>query len=632
MSVLTHLRDTQPQSPAAPRQISLRWRMTAALSLVLLSVLIMLGIGATYFAWQTEREVWRSRQREAANNAAQTISAFIDRSQNNLILVGLLDPAWLHDQPRYLEGVLDQAPGLLEIIRLDPAGQVLASAHRDQAVLANLFTIAQARWFSQAISGLDYLGGVQLDSTSEPYLILSVPAPEGGVVAARLSMAVLWEIADATRFGESGATLIVDEDGKVLAHPNRELVLTSARIDPATLAGALTAAAEGWRGQYTSIAGDRVTGFALPIPNTAWITITEVSQSEAQRNTRTAMVLFGGGLIVLVLAAVLMSRYVLSRYIFAPLDDLQAGTERLRQGDFGHTLTVHRNDELGHLVHAFNEMSAAIQRRDKELRAQAQELRVATVKAKEAARIRSEFLANVSHELRTPLNAIIGFSDMLLSGMSGELNPKQHHKIERLRENGHRLLNLVNNVLDLTRIEARRVELITAPFSPRALCERLGGQMEALAVKQGLHFGIAIDPALPDQLLGDEQRIEQIVVNLLSNAFKFTERGSVTLRTQVHRAQQTWSLAVIDTGIGIPPHAKDVIFEEFRQLDGSSTRAFRGTGLGLAIARNLVQIMGGQIEVQSELGVGSTFTVVLPLVEPEDPQRASLPQLEIAGA
>jgi len=257
----------------------------------------------------------------------------------------------------------------------------------------------------------------------------------------------------------------------------------------------------------------------------------------------------------------------------------------------------------------------------------AQNLRIATAKAKEASRTKSEFLANVSHELRTPLNAIIGFSDMLLMGMSGDLNESQRHKVERLKENGNRLLSLVNNILDITRIEAKRIEIINKPFSPRALIKRLQSQMEPLARQSGLEFNATVDEAIPETLLGDEVRVEQVITNLLSNAFKFTPKGSVSVNIRINPGDKTWSVVVADTGIGIAPHAQEIIFEEFRQVDGSFTRAYKGSGLGLAIARNLVRIMSGEIKVESELGKGSTFTVTLPLL-----QEVREPQLEMVEA
>jgi two-component system, sensor histidine kinase len=304
-----------------------------------------------------------------------------------------------------------------------------------------------------------------------------------------------------------------------------------------------------------------------------------------------------------------------SRAITRPLQAITQVAERITGGDLSTRAEINTQNEIGQLARAFNQMIDAIQKRETDLREQAETLRIATAKAKESTRVKTEFLANMSHELRTPLSAIIGFSDTLLMGMSGELNPKQRHKMERVKENGQRLLALINNILDLTRIEARRIEITPKPFAPRVLAERLSAQMVVLAERNGLDFKTSIDPDVPSMLMGDEPRIEQIVVNLLSNAFKFTDKGLVTLSVFTNPDPKTWNIAVTDTGNGIPPHALDLIFEEFRQVDGSSTRAYQGSGLGLAITRNLVQLMDGHISVESEVGKGSTFTVAFPIIE-----------------
>ncbi|MCK6578774.1 MAG: ATP-binding protein [Anaerolineae bacterium] len=243
-----------------------------------------------------------------------------------------------------------------------------------------------------------------------------------------------------------------------------------------------------------------------------------------------------------------------------------------------------------------------------------EELQIANRIARESSRAKSEFLATMSHELRTPLNAIIGFSDMLLLGMSGPLNEKQVHKMERLKENSRRLLALINDLLDLTRIEAGRVEIVQKAFSPKTLVERLAAQIESLAHESKLEFTTQVSPDMPPLLIGDEKRIEQVLLNLLSNAFKFTEKGSVSLTLDANETH--WALVVSDTGIGIPPHAQNLIFEAFRQVDGSFSRAYQGSGLGLSIARDLVRMMDGKITLKSAVGVGSTFTVTLPITVP----------------
>jgi signal transduction histidine kinase len=200
---------------------------------------------------------------------------------------------------------------------------------------------------------------------------------------------------------------------------------------------------------------------------------------------------------------------------------------------------------------------------------------------------------------------------MLLLGMSGEMNENQRHKVLRLQENGKRLLVLVNDILDIARIEAGRIELRLEPFLPAQLAERVAQQMVVLAERENLTFTMKVDPMLPPLLVGDVQHIEQVVVNLLSNAFKFTQEGAVSLGFAVQST--TWTIAVKDTGIGIPPHALDLIFEEFRQVDGTAARAYKGSGLGLAITRHLVHMHGGSIHVRSQLGEGSTFSVRLPV-------------------
>jgi signal transduction histidine kinase len=308
---------------------------------------------------------------------------------------------------------------------------------------------------------------------------------------------------------------------------------------------------------------------------------------------------------------------IISREITRPTQVISSVAKRISRGDLNVRVEVISTNEIGQLGLAFNEMVDTLQHREMELQDQAEVLRLAMVKAKESARVKGEFLANVSHELRTPLNAIIGFSDMLLAGMSGALTEKQHHKMTRLKENGVRLLALINDLLDLTRIEAGRIEMVEKAFSPRVLAERIAAQMESLAFESKLQFDTKVSSEVPAILLGDEKRIEQVIVNLLSNAFKFTKEGCISLNLDANDADGTWVLAVTDTGIGIPPHAVNIIFEEFRQLDGSYSRAYKGSGLGLAITRNLVRMMGGKISVKSEVGSGSTFIVTLPIIAPQ---------------
>jgi signal transduction histidine kinase len=225
-----------------------------------------------------------------------------------------------------------------------------------------------------------------------------------------------------------------------------------------------------------------------------------------------------------------------------------------------------------------------------------------------ASRHKSEFLANMSHELRTPLNAIIGFSEILSERMFGEINEKQAEYLRDILESGQHLLSLINDILDLSKIEAGRMELELADFDLPSAIENALILVRERAGRRGITLGRTIDERL-GMMRADERKVKQVLLNLLSNALKFTpEGGRVDVRagTQGEMAE----ISVTDTGVGIAPEDQDAIFEEFRQV-GTAAKKVEGTGLGLALSRKFVELHGGTIGVKSEPGVGSTFTFTL---------------------
>ena len=231
----------------------------------------------------------------------------------------------------------------------------------------------------------------------------------------------------------------------------------------------------------------------------------------------------------------------------------------------------------------------------------------------EANRLKNEFLARISHELRTPMNSIIGFSETLISGLYGELGDAAQDRLERILRNGRMLLVLIDDLLDLSRIEADRLDLRLRPVS---LLETVRAATEATEnqfLAKGLRVTLAEPPDLPD-VLADAVRLRQIINNLLSNALKFTHQGGITIELGTHAGQsgqQVWC-SITDTGIGISAADQTIIFDEFRQADGTATREYGGTGLGLTISRKLLDMMHGTITVESQPGIGSTFTIHLP--------------------
>ena len=238
----------------------------------------------------------------------------------------------------------------------------------------------------------------------------------------------------------------------------------------------------------------------------------------------------------------------------------------------------------------------------------------------EATRLKSEFLANVSHELRTPLNAIIGYSDLLSGGIYGELREKQQTAIDGVGTRAKDLLHLINEILDLAKIEAGRMELHPELFRLRGVVEELMDTGRILAVDKTLTLEWE-DGGVPDiECYTDRQRLRQILLNLLNNAVKFTSAGYVTITTSL-TGDDLLSIIVSDTGIGIPPSEAESIFDEFRQVDGTSTRQYEGTGLGLAISRKFARNLGGTLRCESALGEGSSFILEIPLALPEQEPR-----------
>jgi signal transduction histidine kinase len=227
-----------------------------------------------------------------------------------------------------------------------------------------------------------------------------------------------------------------------------------------------------------------------------------------------------------------------------------------------------------------------------------------------ANRHKSEFLANMSHELRTPLNAIIGFTRIVMRRSKEQLEPKQYENLEKIHSSGQHLLALINAILDLAKVEAGRVEVNPADVRLGPVLEQCVRTVEPLVKAPAVRLLKEFDGELPLVRL-DEEKLRQIVINLLSNAVKFTEQG--TVRVQARCNGGSFAVAVADTGIGIPADKLEHVFEEFAQADASSTRLYGGTGLGLTIARRLARLMGGDIAVQSAPGVGSTFTLTLPV-------------------
>lgn len=284
-------------------------------------------------------------------------------------------------------------------------------------------------------------------------------------------------------------------------------------------------------------------------------------------------------------------------------------------------LVVRRSrSRMGRLAHQKEELALVvmlrtrqIEREKKTIQQQKEQIEKLLEKAHHNNRLKDEFLANISHEIRTPLHGILGMTELALGS---ELTPEQRDYLELAASSAQSLLALVNDILDFSKIESGRFELACARFSIRECMQGALGAFAISAKNKGLQFAVNIDDSVPETAEGDAARLRQIVINLVGNAVKFTEKGSVTVAVTVEGNRNglpMLCIRVADTGIGIPADKREDIFEPFRQVDGSTSRKYGGTGLGLAISVRLARDMHGSLTVQSEEGLGSTFSLKVPL-------------------
>jgi two-component system, NtrC family, sensor kinase len=449
-------------------------------------------------------------------------------------------------------------------------------------------------------------------------------SPEGrqiagtGVVGEILDLRVIQDLVRQTRLGTSGYVYAIDARGVPIAHPNPAAFTHRSLAFPQVtkaLASSSTGSTVG-----RNFRRQKVLSTWATVGPVGWKVFVEQPESAAfapvrGKIWRTAL------LLAAFLAAGIGLCVLLARRLVRPVKQMQTAAARIGAGAYDERIELRRRDELGGLADELNGMAASLQASvqslEQKVEERTQELATALAELDEksreleaASRHKSEFLANMSHELRTPLNAIIGFSQVIREGMFGDINEKQSEYLDDILTSANHLLALINDVLDLSKVEAGHVELEIAPFSLKEALERGVSIVRERAMKEGIQVDLDANGSV-DMVDGDERRIRQVIFNLLSNAVKFTPAGG---RVEVRAAQVNGEVevSVADTGPGIAPEDVERIFEEFQQTDAGAEHQ-EGTGLGLTLSKRFVELHGGRIWVDSELGRGSTFMFTLPV-------------------
>jgi two-component system, NtrC family, sensor kinase len=588
------------------------------------------GAVEAYFAFRDNEASLVQIQREKASAATAAIEQFIGELKRDVGTALHTDEVPIDRRYADFLRVLDQVPSLTELVYIDPTGteRIRHSLDAPDFFKGRGEDRSSDPAFLKPKVDQPYFSPVFFVNESEPHMRMALRAGSGGVVVADITLKAIRDVISGIKVGKAGLAYAVDSEGNLIIHPDPTLLLKRTNLASLPQVKAALGAAGGGKSKEITVGRDPSGGKVLTatqsIPSLGWHVFVEQPLGEAfaplySSIFRTII------LLILGLALACLVSLVLARRMVTPIHTLQAGAAQIGAGDLDHTIQVRTGDELQALAEEFNRMTAQLRESyaglEKQVEKRTRDLNVALAQLEEkgreletVSRHKSEFLANMSHELRTPLNAIIGFSEVLQEQMFGELNEAQMEYVGDVLEAGQHLLSLINDILDLSKIEAGRMELDLGNVSvPQALNSGLTMHGER-ADRNGIKLTLAVGPEV-GSIRADERRVRQVIFNLLSNAVKFTPPGG-HVDVSAFVADGMVEVAVTDTGPGIVREDHERIFDEFQQARGSSYGSREGTGLGLTLSRQFIELHGGRLWVESEQGAGSTFRFTLPLEQP----------------
>lgn len=625
---------------------------TSLLAMALLSTL-PLGAVMIYWGFRAHLEQLHLLQEERSAVVANRIENYFDDLQRKLSYLarvqGLteLDPDLQTD---LIQGLARHNEAYEAIAILNSEGQIESFVSRygdfDPSQFVNSLEFQRAYQRQE-----EFAGEVALDPVTEISMVtLAVPIRDSadqvdGTLLARVNLSFLAYVVSRTSVGETGYVYVLDERNRLIARTGRSArSFEIAELNDTPLMTFLEQVRAREIRQYVGLEDRSVLGAMSLISSMNWKVAVELPTREAYAPFYRLMGVMGGatgGLMLIAIAA----GWVISRRLTRPLQALTQAAVQLSEGDLGARVHLSAQNELGLLASTFNHMAkqvedsvatlaSANERLEHRVAERTAELQTAMEAADTANRAKSEFLANMNHELRTPLNGILGYAQILERDTT--LTSKQNQGIAVIHQCGSHLLTLINDILDLAKIEARKMELYPQDFH---LPTFIAGTAEMCAIKarqKGIEFVYQEPDTLPTAVHADDKRLRQVLLNLLSNAVKFTDQGQVVLTVQTlgdpspdsplepeaeakskpNHLSQRLRFQIQDTGIGIPADRLDRVFSAFEQA-GGRTRDSEGTGLGLAISQEIIGMMGSTIQLESRLGQGSTFwfDLELPLAQ-----------------
>ena len=496
------------------------------------------------------------------------------------------------------------------------------------------FSVADRDYFRAVLAGESFAVSDQISSRAasdlltsrtgaRPIVVAAVPVFDDGertgVVAAAIDLNTISELLPVERVNEPGVVVdIIDGNGILLArHPYDPALVGQPGSDDPVVKKALrdpsgTAQLRDLKGAVRLFAFQKVA-------SVDWVVAVGIAHTAVMEPIDTALQNRLGLIAVIVLSSCIIGLVGGEAFVFWPLRALAQTAQALERGDLEARPRVSGVGEVGDLERSLSRMAEAIQQRETDLKTSQAALERAVSSSRRANEAKSQFLASMSHEIRTPLSSIIGYNDLLLAQ---PLEPEQRRYAERIGVAAATVIAVIDGILDISRIEAREVEIEQRPFRLHALVDNAVSMVRGNAARKGLGLRVELDPALPVAVQGDETRVRQVLLNLLTNAIKFTASGSVSLRVQRARREGRIRFTVLDTGIGIAKEQHHRLFKRFSQVHDKRGRDYGGTGLGLAISKELTELMGGELGFSSKPAQGSTFWMELALPRADEAEIA----------
>lgn len=655
---------------------------TLVLAFITLIVIIILISSCLniYFRLQTQEEVIDSQQQLIAQKAADSVSNYVLQKFSELesgARLGNLGTASLEEEEVSLEKLLGLDPAFRQLVLLDTQGQQTAKKSRLSSFASSKLTEMLEDSLFQEISREErYISSVYINSsTSEPLIIITIPIKDifddfKGVLIAELNLKFMWNLVDSIKVGETGVAYVVDKDGDLIAFGDTSRVLKGENLlhlyEVSEFVGGDESNCEGKSEISKGILGSDVVTTHVHLSNPDWAVVVELPVDEAYEDVNQELRLSALVIFLCIILATIFSIYLLKR-ITKPIITLRDATNKIGEGNLDVNIKISGNNEISQLANDFQQMTnrlkksrqelleskadleKKVQERTKELREKSDHLEMMNLdlksinqelteaheelektkekierqnkKLKKLDQLKSAFLNITSHELRTPMSSIKGYVQMMLKRVLGEIDEEQKNALEIVLRNTNRLDNLIQDILDISRLESGTMKFITDKINVNEMISEVAETMKSSAELKDIKINIETDDSLPIIII-DQDRIKQVIINFMNNAIKFSSDASI-INIRAKKDEKNIVFEVQDYGRGIPENKQEKVFETFYQVDSGMDRKFGGAGLGLAISRGIVLSHGGDIWVEStgRPGEGSKFKFTLPIISEIDLEK-----------